>query len=161
MRKTVLGIVAAGVALPALAAPASAQGYYQPNYGYGGYSQYDRNGDGYISEREARRAERQAYRQQQRYNNYYGNSYGYAGSGYNQYSNGYYDGPTWRGNDGRYYCRRSDGTTGLIVGGGAGALIGSQVAGRGDRTLGAIIGGAIGAVVGREVERGSDRRSCR
>lgn len=69
-----------------------------------------------------------------------------------------YSGPTWRGRDGRTYCRRSDGTTGLIVGGAAGALLGRAVDTRGDRALGTIIGGAAGALLGREVERG---RSCR
>jgi hypothetical protein len=65
----------------------------------------------------------------------------------------------WRGNDGRYYCRRSDGTTGLIIGGAVGALLGSQIAGRGDRTLGALLGGAGGALLGRSVDRGDLR--CR
>lgn len=61
---------------------------------------------------------------------------------------------TWRGDDGRTYCRRSDGTTGLIVGGVAGALIGREVAGRrGDRTVGAILGAAGGALLGRAIER--------
>ena len=71
---------------------------------------------------------------------------------------------TWRGDDGRYYCRRSNGTTGLIVGGVAGALLGREVAGsRGDRTLGAILGAAGGALLGREVDRGASRSSysCR
>ncbi|MFN3944201.1 MAG: glycine zipper 2TM domain-containing protein [Allosphingosinicella sp.] len=72
---------------------------------------------------------------------------------------GYYNGPTWRGRDGRIYCRRPNGTTGLLIGGAAGALIGREVAGRGDRTMGAIIGGAAGALIGREVERG--RARCR
>jgi hypothetical protein len=63
----------------------------------------------------------------------------------------------WRGNDGRYYCRRSNGTTGLIIGGAAGALLGSSIAGRGDRTLGAILGGAGGALLGREIDRGGLR----
>jgi hypothetical protein len=63
----------------------------------------------------------------------------------------------WRGNDGRYYCRRSNGTTGLIIGGAAGALLGSSIAGRGDRTLGALLGGAGGALLGREVDRGGLR----
>ncbi|MCE3520049.1 hypothetical protein LXJ58_35430, partial [Escherichia coli] len=31
----------------------------------------------------------------------------------------------YRGNDGRYYCRRSDGTTGLIIGGLAGGALGN------------------------------------
>ena len=43
----------------------------------------------------------------------------------------------WRGNDGRYYCKRDNGTTGLLVGAGVGALLGHEVAGSGgDRTLG-------------------------
>jgi hypothetical protein len=67
---------------------------------------------------------------------------------------------TWRGGDGRYYCRRSDGTTGLLIGGVAGALLGREVAGyRGDRTAGAIIGGAIGALAGKAID--SNGRRCR
>lgn len=66
----------------------------------------------------------------------------------------------WRGDDGRAYCRRSDGTTGLLIGGAAGALLGREVAGRrGDRTLGAILGAAGGALIGREIDRGGSR--CR
>lgn len=66
----------------------------------------------------------------------------------------------WRGDDGRSYCRRSDGTTGLLIGGAAGALLGREVAGRrGDRTLGAILGAAGGALIGREIDRGGSR--CR
>lgn len=67
---------------------------------------------------------------------------------------------TWRGNDGRYYCRKKDGTTGLIIGGAAGALIGREIAGRGDNTLGLLLGAAGGALLGREVDRGGSRR-CR
>ena len=63
----------------------------------------------------------------------------------------------WRGDDGRYYCRRDNGTTGLLVGAGVGALIGHEVAGRGDRTLGAILGGAAGALLGRTIDRSSTR----
>lgn len=61
----------------------------------------------------------------------------------------------WRGDDGRYYCERDNGTTGLVIGAGVGALAGHEIAGDGDRTLGAILGGALGAVVGREIDRGS------
>ncbi|MDF2638160.1 MAG: glycine zipper protein [Novosphingobium lindaniclasticum] len=60
----------------------------------------------------------------------------------------------WRGGDGRYYCKRDNGTTGLIIGAGAGALAGHQIAGRGDQTLGAIIGGVAGGLLGREIDRG-------
>ena len=65
----------------------------------------------------------------------------------------------YRGSDGRYYCKRDNGTTGLVIGAGVGALAGHELAGRGDRTLGAILGGAVGALVGREIDRGS--LSCR
>ena len=70
----------------------------------------------------------------------------------------YRDTRIWRGRDDRYYCRKEDGTTGLLVGAGVGALIGHEVAGRGgDRTLGAIIGGAAGALLGRSIDRSSTR----
>ena len=64
------------------------------------------------------------------------------------------DSYVWRGRDGRYYCRRDNGTTGLIIGAGVGALAGHELAGRGDRTLGAILGGVLGGVLGREIDRG-------
>ena len=70
----------------------------------------------------------------------------------------YRDTRIWRGRDGRYYCERENGTTGLLIGAGVGALIGHEVAGRGgDRTLGAIIGGAAGALLGRSIDRSNTR----
>lgn len=66
----------------------------------------------------------------------------------------------YRGADGRYYCRRSDGTTGLVIGAGVGALVGRGIDRRGERTTGTVVGGVLGALVGREVERNSDMR-CR
>src|SRR5215467_6817235 len=38
------------------------------------------------------------------------------------------DDEIYRGRDGRYYCRRSDGTMGLVVGAAVGALIGNRIA---------------------------------
>lgn len=73
-----------------------------------------------------------------------------------------WNGQSWRGNDGRTYCRRDNGTTGLLIGGAAGALAGSEIAGRGDRTVGAIIGGIGGALLGRTIDRGGNNGySCR
>lgn len=63
------------------------------------------------------------------------------------------------GRDGRYYCRRSDGTAGLIVGGLAGGVLGNLIAPGGSRTLGTIIGAAGGAAIGASVDRGEVR--CR
>jgi uncharacterized protein YcfJ len=69
------------------------------------------------------------------------------------------DDRVWRGDDGRYYCRRRNGTTGLVIGAGVGALLGREIAGRGDRTLGTILGAAGGGLLGREIDRG--RIKCR
>ncbi|WP_066719833.1 glycine zipper 2TM domain-containing protein [Sphingomonas pituitosa] len=59
----------------------------------------------------------------------------------------------YRGQDGRYYCRRNDGTTGLIVGGVAGGLLGNLIAPGGSQTLGTLLGAAAGAAAGRSVDR--------
>jgi Ni/Co efflux regulator RcnB len=59
----------------------------------------------------------------------------------------------YRGMDDQYYCRRSDGTTGLIVGGLAGGAIGNLLAPGDSRTLGTILGAAGGAAIGRSIDR--------
>ena len=64
----------------------------------------------------------------------------------------------WRGDDGHYHCRRSDGTTGLVVGAAVGAVVGNRLA-SGDRTLGTVLGAAGGGLVGRQLDRG--HMSCR
>ena len=65
----------------------------------------------------------------------------------------------WRGNDGRYHCKRDDGTTGLLIGAAVGGLAGHEIAGNGDKLLGTIIGGGAGALLGREIDR--DKYRCR
>ena len=72
---------------------------------------------------------------------------------------GYYHGKTWRDSNGRLRCKRSNGTTGLIVGAAGGALLGRAIDTRGERATGTIIGAAAGALVGRSIERG--RYRCR
>jgi hypothetical protein len=66
----------------------------------------------------------------------------------------------YRGSDGRYYCKRSDGTTGLIVGGVGGAALGNIIDGGHSRAAGTLIGGALGALLGQSVDRSTDVR-CR
>ena len=91
----------------------------------------------------------------------YSNGY-YSNSGHARGYEGRYEGRSRY--DGRAYANRysSDrcrsGTTGAIVGGAGGALLGREIAGRGDRTLGAIIGGVAGALGGRAVTRDSNCR---
>lgn len=65
----------------------------------------------------------------------------------------------YRGYDDRYYCRRSDGTTGLIVGAALGGLLGNQLDRGGSNLLTTLIGGGAGALLGREIDRGGV--SCR
>jgi hypothetical protein len=130
----------------------------------------------------ARRNNERGYGDQGYGNQGYGNQ-GYGNQGYGQgdmsrFSTSYdaqryyRDGPqyserrlteadeVYRGSDGRYYCKRSDGTTGLIVGGAGGALIGNAVDGGRNRTAGTLIGGALGALLGRSIDQNSDIR-CR
>ena len=65
----------------------------------------------------------------------------------------------YRGYDDRYYCRRSDGTTGLIVGAALGGLLGNQLDRGGSNLLTTLLGGGAGALLGREIDRGGV--SCR
>lgn len=72
---------------------------------------------------------------------------------------GYYDGKVWRDSQGRYRCKRPDGTAGLIVGAAGGALLGRAIDTKGERATGTILGAAAGALLGRKIER--DRIRCR
>ena len=139
-----LAVPGLAMAAPALAAPAGHSAAYSHSSVWG-----DVNADN----------GRGRHRGYERYDNRY-QTYGntYRQQSYNGYNG--YNGQVWRGNDGRYYCKRSNGTTGLLIGGAGGALLGREIAGRnGDRTLGAILGGAAGALLGRAVDKGSSQ--CR
>lgn len=153
-----LAIAASGlaVAMPAqAAAPASAyQGAYTPTYEVETSNQwrgrYDRD-DRYNRGRNDRNNRNDRYNRG-RDDRYRGNDRRYEQQAHRNTR-------VWRGNDGRTYCRKDNGTTGLLIGGAAGGLLGHEIAGRGDRTLGAILGAAGGALLGREIDRGGSR--CR
>lgn len=66
----------------------------------------------------------------------------------------------YAGNDGRYYCKRSDGTTGLILGAAGGGVLGNVIAGGRSRTVGTLIGGALGAVAGRAIQQSQNQVRC-
>lgn len=170
MRIMILATAAAAVAVPTvIAAPAEAQ-----------YRNREYQRELRECNRELRRADsRREYRQElrecrrelaraQRYRTWRAYDYNRYEPGYRTYyadryyRSGYYY-PNRRltrrdriyyGNDGRYYCRRSDGTTGLIVGGAIGALIGNQLDRGGSRVAGTLIGGATGALLGNAIDRG-------
>jgi len=129
MKKTLLALAAASLALPAVPAAAdppswaSAHGWRAKHGAYDSRV-YDRYGR-YKEPRRIHRGDR-----------------------------------IWRdGRDGRYYCRRSNGTTGLIIGAAGGAFVGREIDRRGDRATGTILGAALGALLGREIDRGELR--CR
>ncbi len=86
------------------------------------------------------------------------------GRGWGQYERGGYRNDDYRNrydsrrsyNERRYSNRsncRSGGTTGLLLGGVAGALLGRAVDTTGERTTGTVLGAGAGALLGREVER--------
>lgn len=87
-------------------------------------------------------------------------SYGRNGNSRNNYNGDRVSRNTrvWREN-GRYRCKKENGTTGLLIGGAVGALAGHEIAGSGNRTLGALLGAAGGGLLGRAVDL-SDAR-CR
>ena len=70
-----------------------------------------------------------------------------------------YHGKVWQDSQGRYRCKRPNGTTGLIVGAAGGALVGRAVDTRGERATGTILGAAAGALIGRSIDR--SRVRCR
>jgi hypothetical protein len=58
-----------------------------------------------------------------------------------------------------YYCKKPDGTTGLIVGGIAGGVLGNIIAPGGSKTLGTILGAGVGAIAGNAIDKKNIR--CR
>ncbi|KHK89362.1 glycine zipper 2TM domain-containing protein [Novosphingobium malaysiense] len=130
--------LAAAAASLAVAAPASASPAFDTQFHAPGEQTYNHSRERYSRE-DRRRGYRGNYR-----------SYG---------EPVYRNTRTWRGRDGRYYCRKQDGTTGLIIGGAAGALLGREIDGGRDRTLGTLLGAVGGALLGREIDRGDSR--CR
>lgn len=95
-----------------------------------------------------------------RYGNYHADRYYVADNRY-QARRLNRDDRIYRGSDNRYYCRRSDGTTGLIIGGLAGGALGNVIAPGGSKTLGTLLGGGLGALLGRSIDRDDGNVTCR
>jgi hypothetical protein len=66
----------------------------------------------------------------------------------------------YRGHDGRYYCRHSDGSTGLIVGAIAGGALGNAIAPGGSELFGTVLGAVAGGAAGQAIDQNNDVR-CR
>lgn len=67
----------------------------------------------------------------------------------------------YRGRDGRSYCKRNDGTTGLIAGGAAGGILGNVIDGGHSRIVGTLLGGAVGALAGKAIDQNQAQVRCR
>ncbi len=157
MRSLLISMTALAVATSAVPAVAGPDGHDRGNGKHHGWQQDRRE------VREQRRDERQDARDWQRggrysynrpdprYNGYYADNY-YRGGNYAPARLGVND-RIYRGNDNRFYCRRRDGTTGLIVGALGGGVLGNVIAPGGSKTLGSIIGGGLGAVIGNSIDR--------
>jgi len=174
MKTPILAMAMTAVAIPLAAAPADAQRGYNESRELRECNRELRRANSraeYRRElRECRRELAQARRDDWRTYNRYDWNRPRVGTVY--YADDYYrDGRYYRerrltrgdriyvGRDGRYYCRRSDGTTGLIVGAAIGGLIGNSLDGGRSSLLGTLIGATAGGAIGREVERGNVR--CR
>jgi hypothetical protein len=173
MRKLLLAVCATASAIPFIASPAEAQGRREMQERRECARELrnsDSNREYRRESRECRReiaqARRDDWRNYNRYDwnrpaaggYYYADQYYRDGRYYRERRLSRYD-RIYRGNDGRYYCRRSDGTTRLIIGAGVGALIGNSLDNGRSSILGTLIGGAAGAAIGSELDKGSVR--CR
>ncbi|MWV28349.1 glycine zipper 2TM domain-containing protein [Aurantiacibacter rhizosphaerae] len=156
MKKTLLAIAAASLAIPAVPAMAhDGPPSWAPAHGYRDKDRHDRY-DRY--DRYDVRYDRDDRRERRRYRERRHRDYDDRGRYYEPRQVRRGD-RVWQGRDGRYYCERENGTTGLIIGAAGGALLGRTIDTRGDRTVGTLLGGALGAVLGREIDRGGAR--CR
>ena len=168
MKKLILSAVMAAVTLTAMPSTASAKRHDSAERDYRDdvrEARRDYREDRKDDRRRAKqRAKWQEYRRYDynradpRYGNYYADRYYRDGSYYQPRQLSYND-RVYRGQNGNYYCRRSDGTTGLIIGGAVGGLLGNQIVRGSSKTLGTIIGAGAGALLGREIDRGGV--SCR
>lgn len=71
------------------------------------------------------------------------------------------DDRVYRGSDGQYYCKRNDGTTGLIAGAIGGGVLGNLIDGGHSRGVGTILGAIAGGVVGKSVDQNNSQLRCR
>ena len=139
MRTLTLGAVAAATALTGLTGCTELGD--RPGYA-SDYSNYDYN------------------RPDPQYQGYYADQYYVDNSRYTERQLNSND-RVYVGRDGRYYCRRSDGTTGLIVGGIAGGALGAVLTSGKSEMLGILLGAAAGAAVGTTVDKNAAKNNVR
>lgn len=147
-----------------LAAAVMTAGCATDGYGYGYGDRYGSNDYGYYDSEYYNRYGQYDYNNPDpRYGGYYADNYYRNDSRYRQRQLSYGD-RVYRGRDGRYYCRRSDGSTGLLVVGGAvvGGVAGNIIAPGDSRTLGTILGAIVGGAAGAAAANNANRTAyCR
>jgi hypothetical protein len=176
MKKLLLALTL--VSVPALTAPAAAQSYEDQRRWEAAQARYDAETDLYQRERDRYMAARARDRGYGRDGYRDRDDAGPPPSGADPYATDYdaaryyredsryqerrlsAQDQVYRGSDGRYYCKRGDGTVGLVIGGAGGALLGNVIDGGRNRVAGTLIGGALGALIGKSVDQNSDVR-CR
>lgn len=169
----------AATALTAVAAPAVAQGQAEQRRFDDAQARFDREYDTYRQAVDRYRSQRLSSAQPSGYDNggyraaapaYAGNDDRYEANydASRYYRSGNYqeralatDERVYAGTDGRYYCKRTDGTTGLIVGAAGGGILGNVIDGGHSRTVGTLLGAAVGAVAGRAIEQNNSQVRCR
>ena len=186
MRRFILAAALAATAPVALTAPAVAQSPADQQRWDAAQSRYQHETDIYQGERDRYMRAREAYRRGGYGGGNYGSGYGYRGApppppppGDDRYEGGYdpshyyrdgsgyqerqlaADDRVYRGSDGRYYCKRSDGTTGLIIGAAGGGVLGNVIDGGHSRAAGTLIGAALGALAGKAVDQNNSQVRCR
>jgi hypothetical protein len=157
MRTFILAAAAASLAMPVAPAVAQHRGYHDNGRHRGHHDNGRHRGQYRHAPPRAQWGHYDWNRRPPGYSHYYADRY-YVGSGYRPVRVTRHT-RIYRGGNGRYYCRRSDGTTGLIVGAALGGLLGNSL-GYGDSQLAAtLVGAGAGGLLGREIDRGS--LSCR
>jgi len=165
----------AALALIAVGAPAVAQSASDDARFQSAQARFDREYQIFRQEADRYAQARRAYSYDDR-----GGPGGYRQAPYDDRDEGDYDparyyrsGPNYQervlstndrvyaGNDGRYYCKRNDGTTGLIVGGAAGGILGNVIDGGHSRIVGTLLGGAAGALAGKAIDQNNSQVRCR
>ncbi|MDO6416852.1 glycine zipper 2TM domain-containing protein [Sphingomonas sp. BIUV-7] len=178
MKSFILGTALAAMILPAAAPALAQQGYSRGDRDDRGDNGRGRGDDRQNGRRDDRGGPRgndrgndrgrggqdwQSYRNydwnrpDQRYGGYDAARY-YRDGNYSERRIGRND-RIYRGGNGRYYCRRTDGTTGLIVGGALGGLLGNSLANGRSSTVATLLGVGGGALLGQSIDRGNVR--CR
>jgi Ni/Co efflux regulator RcnB len=139
MKKMLFGAVAMSLVAAPMALPTAA---FAQDHGYDNHGGGNHGGDNHGGGDRGWQGDRSGWNPQGSY--HYDKHYKERRLGRNDH--------VYRGGDGRYYCKRNDGTTGLVIGALGGGVAGNLLGGG---TLGTLLGAGGGALLGRSIDRGN------